>query len=85
MDIPVNVLQEEEPFYRNAAKLIAETVNSYAAQYKATKSMKEILYMAMIDIALNYEFLKERKDTDRYDNILKTLTAEIENTLGEKS
>ncbi|MCD8291615.1 MAG: cell division protein ZapA [Prevotella sp.] len=85
MDIPVNVVQEEEPFYRNAAKLITDTVNHYSEQYKGTKSTKEILYMSMIAIALNFEFLKESKDTDRYDNILKTLTAEIENALGEKS
>ncbi|MCD8296214.1 MAG: cell division protein ZapA [Prevotella sp.] len=85
MDIPVNVVQEEEPFYRNAAKLITETVNRYSEQYRATKSMKEILYMAMIDIALNHEFLKEHNDTQPYDDILKTLTAEIEEALGEKS
>ncbi len=84
-DIPVNVVQEEEPLYRNAAKLITDTVNRYAEQYNATKGIKEILYMAMIDIALNYEFQKERNDTRPYDNILKTLTAEIESTLGEKS
>ncbi|MCD8202766.1 MAG: cell division protein ZapA [Prevotella sp.] len=85
MDIPVNVVQDEEPFYRNAAKLITDTVNRYAEHYISSKSMKEILYMAMIDIALNHEFLKERNDTKPYEDILKTLTAEIESTLGEKS
>ncbi len=84
-DIPVNVLPEEESFYRDAAKLITNTVNHYSELFKTTKSSKEILYMALIDIALDLEFLKKRNDTKPYDDILKKLTAEIEESLGVES
>ncbi|MCD8211175.1 MAG: cell division protein ZapA [Prevotella sp.] len=84
MVIPAKVEAENEPFYRNAAKLITDTVNSYSDAYKKTKSDKEILYMAMIDIALQFELLKQNKDTEPYDNILKKITTEIEEALDKK-
>ena len=54
-DISVNIIREEEEYYRNAAKLITDTVNTYASVFKGRKSDKELLYMALIDIALRYE------------------------------
>ena len=50
MDISVNVLREDEIYYRRAAKLIDETVNTYAKVFKNRKEIKEILYMSLIDI-----------------------------------
>ena len=81
MDIPVNVKPEDEPLYRDAASLITSTVNAYASRYKGPKSTKEILYMAMIEIALRYEMELSRNDTEPYRNILTKLTSEIEETL----
>ena len=52
MDISVNVLREDEIYYRRAAKLIDETVNTYAKVFKNRKEIKEILYMSLIDITL---------------------------------
>lgn len=80
-DIPVKILREEEYFYREAAKLINSTVNTYADIFKGRKSDKEILYMAMIDIALKFEKNKNRNDIEPYNDILAKLTAEIEETL----
>ncbi len=80
-DIPVKVDREDEYFYREAAKLISSTVNKYAEVFKTKKSEKEILYMAMIDIALRYEKEKGHNDTSEYDNILSSLTKEIERIL----
>ena len=80
-DIPVKVDREDEYFYREAAKLISSTVNKYAEVFKTKKSEKEILYMAMIDIALHYEKEKGNNDTSEYDNILSSLTKEIERVL----
>ena len=37
--------------------------------------------MAMIDIALRYEQERERKDTEVYNNILSSLTKEVEEAL----
>ena len=45
-DIPVNVLPEDEPFCRNAAKLITDKVNKLSELYKHSRSEKDILYMA---------------------------------------
>lgn len=81
MDIPVNVLPEEEPQYRDAASLITSTVNAYASRYKGTKNEKELLYMALIDIALRYEMELLRNDTKPYADIMAKLTSEIEEVI----
>ena len=41
-EIPVyNIIPEEEPFYRNAAKLITETVNTYSERFSQLKARKK--------------------------------------------
>ncbi len=80
-DFPVNVKPEEEPLYRDAARLITNTVNSYASYFKGVKSDRELLYMALIEIALRYEREVQRNDTRPYDDILDKLTSEIEDAL----
>ena len=39
-DISVNVLRDDEAYYRRAAKLITDTVNTYAALFKGRKTAK---------------------------------------------
>ena len=80
-DISVNVFRDDEEYYRNAAKLISDTVNTYASVFKDRKSEKELLYMALIDIALRYEKESVRNDTAPYSDILGKLTSEIEDAL----
>lgn len=80
--ISVYILRDEEPFYRNAAKIINDTVNTYSNVYRTTKSEKEILCMAMIDIALKLQMEKTHNDTAPYDDILVKITAEVEEALG---
>ena len=80
-DISVNVKREDEFYYREAAKLITNALNTYSARYKGRKSDKEIMYMALIDIALRYETHKGKNDTAVYDDILSKLTGEIEAAL----
>ena len=77
-DISVNVLRDDEAYYRRAAKLITDTVNTYAAVFKGRKTDKELLYMALIDIALRFEKETGRNDTAPYSDILGKLTSEIE-------
>ena len=62
-EIAVNVVRDDEEYYRKAAKLITDTVNTYADIFKGRKSDKELLYMALIDIALRYEKEAGRNDT----------------------
>ena len=80
-DLTVRIPREDEEYYRKSAKLIDEIVNSYSKIFKGRKSDKEILYMALIDVALRYEKEVGRNDTEPYDDLLKKLTAEIEDAL----
>ncbi|WP_025066509.1 cell division protein ZapA [Hoylesella enoeca] len=80
-DIPVTIAREDEEDYRNAAKLITDTINAYAAHFKGRRSDKELLYMALIEIALRFEQESRRNDTAPYSNILGKLTSEIEEAL----
>lgn len=79
--LPVNIMRSDEQYCRDAAKLITGTINSYAALYKGHKSEKEIMYMAMIDIALRYEKHLGTNDTSVYEDTLTRLTREIEAAL----
>ncbi len=80
-EISVNVLREDEEYYRKAATLITDTVNTYASVFKGRKSDKDLLYMALIDIALRYEKEAKRNDTVPFTDILEKLTTEIEDAL----
>ena len=69
-DIPVNVRPEDEPLYRDAASLITNTINTYAARYKGPVNMKEIFEMEL-----------SRNDTQPYRDVISQLTSEIEDAL----
>ena len=83
-DLTVRIPREDEEYYRKSAKLIDEIVNSYSKIFKGRKSDKEILYMALIDVALRYEKEASRNDTAPYNDTLEKLTAEIEDALARK-
>lgn len=80
-DMAVKVFHEEEEYYRNAAKLIVDTMNTYVPILRGKKSEKDIMYAAMLDIALRYEKEAKRNDTVPYNDILEKLTSEIEDAL----
>ena len=80
-DLSVRIPREDEEYYRKSSKLIDEIVNSYAKIFKGRKSDKEILYMALLDVALRYEKEEGKNDTQPYNEILEKLTAEIEDAL----
>jgi cell division protein ZapA len=83
IDMPVTINREDEPFYRRAGKLVDQRVNLYAKSWKDKKNDKEILYMALVDIALRYEKESSHNDTAPYSDILAKLTSEIEEALKE--
>ena len=80
-EMSVNVVREDEKMYRDAAKLITDTVNTYADVFKGRKSAKHLLYMPLLDIAHTYEKEATRNDTEPYSDILGKLTSEIEDAL----
>ncbi len=81
LTIPVVIKMQDEPLYRNAAKNINTTITNYKQLFIKTKSEEEILMMAMIDIALRYEQERERNDIEVYNDILSSLTKEVEEAL----
>lgn len=81
MDIPITVPADQEEYYRAATSLINDRINAYYGAWKGRKSDKEILYYAMIDIALHMVTESKRNDVKPYDDILKKLTSEIETVL----
>ena len=80
-ELSVNIVREDEKLYRDAAKLITTTVNNYANVFKGRKGDKDLLYMALIDIALRYEREALRNDTEPFKDILGKLTSELEDAL----
>ena len=80
-DLSVRIPREDEEYYRKSAKLIDDIVNSYTKIYKGRKSDKEILYMALLDVALRYEKEEGKNDIQPYNDIPEKLTAEIEDAL----
>ena len=80
-DMTVKVYRDEEELYRNAAKMITDTMNTYVSILKGKRSEKDILYAAMLDIALRYEKEAKRNDTTPYSDILGKLTSELEEAL----
>lgn len=83
-DMPVVIERQDEFLYREAAKDINEALNAYSEVFKGKKSDKEILYMALIDIAYNYEAEKTRNDTAPINKALSQITEEIEDILKGK-
>lgn len=83
-EMPVTIDRADEEFYRRAGELITKMVNSYSQSYKNRYSEKEILYMAMVDIALRFVRDAKKNDTMPYTDLLGKLTSEIEEVLAEK-
>lgn len=81
MDMPVVIDRSDEFYYREAARDINDAINAYSEVFKGKKSDKEILYMALIDIAYNYEMEKSKNDTKPVCEVLSGITKEIEEIL----
>ena len=83
-DLMVNVPREEEQYYRAAAKQVTETVNTYAKIYQGKKTHNDVMYMAMLDLALRSNKLAALNDTQPFMELIAKLTQEIEEVLPDK-
>lgn len=83
-ELSVNSKANDEEYYRAAAKLISDKVNTYASIFRGKKDEKDILYMAMLDIAFRFEEVNAKNDTAPFTDILGKLTTEIEDALKQK-
>ena len=83
-DLMVNVPREEEQYYRAAAKQVTETVNTYAKIYQGKKTHNDVMYMAMLDLALRANKLAALNDTQPFMELIAKLTQEIEEVMPDK-
>lgn len=83
-DLMVNVPREEEQYYRAAAKQVTETVNTYAKIYQGKKTHNDVMYMAMLDLALRSNKLAAINDTQPFMELIAKLTQEIEEVMPDK-
>lgn len=83
-DLMVNVPAEEEQYYRAAAKQVTETVNTYAKIYQGKKTHNDVMYMAMLDLALRSNKLAALNDTQPFMELIAKLTQEIEEVMPDK-
>lgn len=83
-DLMVNVPREEEQYYRAAAKQVTETVNTYAKIYQGKKTHNDVMYMAMLDLALRSNKLAALNDTQPFVELIAKLTQEIEEVMPDK-
>lgn len=83
-DLMVNVPREEEQYYRAAAKQVTETVNAYAKIYQGKKTHNDVMYMAMLDLALRSNKLAALNDTQPFMELIAKLTQEIEEVMPDK-
>lgn len=83
-DLMVNVPREEEQYYRAAAKQLTETVNTYAKIYQGKKTHNDVMYMAMLDLALRSNKLAALNDTQPFMELIAKLTQEIEEVMPDK-
>lgn len=83
-DLMVNVPREEEQYYRAAAKQVTETVNTYAKIYQGKKTHNDVMYMAMLDLALRSNKLAALNDTQPFMELIAKLTLEIEEVMPDK-
>ena len=83
-DLMVNMPREEEQYYRAAAKQVTETVNTYAKIYQGKKTHNDVMYMAMLDLALRSNKLAALNDTQPFMELIAKLTQEIEEVMPDK-
>lgn len=83
-DLMVNVPREEEQYYRAAAKQVTETVNTYAKIYQGKKTHNDVMYMAMLDLALRSNKLAALNDTQPFMELIAKMTQEIEEVMPDK-
>ncbi|MBQ0072995.1 MAG: cell division protein ZapA [Prevotella sp.] len=79
--ISIMVPKEQEQQYREAGTLINEKLNAYFGHYKGLKADKEIMYYAMIDIAIRCVSEVKRNDVSPITDILTELSSEIAEAL----
>lgn len=79
-EYPLTVDRNKEEIYRIAERRINERLNLYKQKFDG---LDEVFYMSMtmLDLTVRLAEIEKRNDTKPYDDMLSTLTAEIEEAL----
>ncbi len=80
---PLNIPREEEERYRDAAKMINNTLNKYRSMWPEL-SANNHWAMAALEIAFNLTTNENRNDTKPYLEKLEELTKELDNYISKK-
>ena len=80
---PLNIPREEEERYRDAAKMINNTLNKYRSMWPEL-SANNHWAMAALEIAFNLTTNENRNDTKPYMEKLEELTKELDNYISIK-
>jgi cell division protein ZapA len=80
---PLNIPREEEERYRDAAKMINNTLNKYRSMWPEL-SANNHWAMAALEIAFNLTTNENRNDTKPYMEKLEELTKELDNYISRK-
>ena len=81
VDIPMRVSRDAEGMYRSAAKLVNERIQTYVSSFSSRKSEKEILLMAMLDVAMLYERERGKSDAEPFLKSMSLLSASIDQAM----
>ena len=80
---PLNILRDDEIRYRNAAKIINNTLNKYRGMWPELSASNHWA-MAALEIAFNLTTNEDRNDTKPYLDKLEELTKELDNYISKK-
>ena len=80
---PLNIPREQEAKYRDAAKMINNTLNKYRSMWPEL-SANNHWAMAALEIAFNLTTNEDRNDTKPYLDKLEELTKELDNYISKK-
>ncbi len=80
---PITVKREQEEIYRKASRLINEKLGRYEQSYP-NLGYERYTSVALLDFAVQVIQLQQQKDQSPYEDVLRRLTTEIEQTLTNK-
>ena len=77
ISFPLRVNREDEQLYRDASKLINNTLNKYRTYFEKADPVK-VMSMVALDIAVEEVRLENKNDTAPFVGKLEKLTRELE-------
>lgn len=77
---PFTVRREKEEIFRNAAKLINQTLSKYEQAYP-NQGREKYMAMTLLELAVSVLQQRESNDTEPYNHSIEQLVKELEDVL----